>query len=207
MDAVRRTIALTGGIASGKTAVSDRFAELGAIIVDADVLAREVVAPGTKGLAALVERFGPGVLDAEGALDRPALGRLIFADEDARAAVNAIVHPAVRHRRAEVLLGVPRGAIAIQVIPLLVETGAADGFDIVIVVDVPVEVQLSRLMARNGFDRAEAEARIGAQASRAERLEVADVVIENTGTLTDLHARVDEVWRALVAGEIRGVDA
>lgn len=204
MGAMRETIALTGGIASGKTAVSNRFAALGAVIVDADVLAREVVAPGTPGLAAIVRRFGRAVLDAEGSLDRAALGRVVFADATARADLNAIVHPAVRDRRADLLAGVPSGAIVIQVIPLLVETDAADDFDLVIVVDVPVDVQLDRLMARNGYSRAEAESRVAAQASRAERLAVADIVIENTGSLADLHARVDEVWRALVAGETGG---
>lgn len=194
---MRPTIALTGGIASGKTAVSRRLAELGASIIDSDVLAREVVEPGTPALAAIAETFGPGVLRPDGSLDRPALGALVFSDVAARAALNAIVHPAVRRRARELMAASPPDAVVVNVIPLLVETGQAHDFDIVVVVDVPVEVQVARLVARNGLTRAEAEARLAAQASREQRLAVADEVIDNSGTPADLRARVDDLWRRL----------
>lgn len=149
-----RSIALTGGIGSGKSTVADLLAANGAVIIDSDVLAREVVEPGTDGLAAVVERFGDGVLTEDGSLDRPALGRLVFADDGARADLNAIVHPRVRARarelRAAALASDP-DAVVIDVIPLLVETGLADRFDVVIVVDVPVAAQVERVMARNGL--------------------------------------------------------
>lgn len=204
---MRRTIALTGGIASGKSAVSHRLAELGASIIDSDLLAREVVEPGTPALAAIVRRFGEGVLNPDGSLDRAALGALVFSDAAARADLNAIVHPAVRRRAGELWLASPPHAVVVHVIPLLVETGQADDFDIVVVVDVPAEVQLARLRERNGLTRAEAEARLAAQASREERLAVADVVIDNAGTLDDLRAQVDDLWFRLRQGEVRGVEA
>ena len=188
-------IGLTGGIASGKSAVAERLAELGAVIVDADVLAREVVEPGTPGLAAIVERFGPGVLAADGTLDRAELGQIIFGDDAARADLNQIIHPAVRARRAEIFETAPAGAVVVTLIPLLVETGIADQFDQVVVVDLPEELQLERLMGRNGYDRDEALARVRAQASRAERLAVADHVIDNSGTPAQTRAQVDRLWR------------
>lgn len=204
---VRRTVALTGGIASGKSAVSAILAELGAVIIDSDLLAREVVEPGTPGLAAIVRRFGEGVLQPDGTLDRTALGDIVFADPAARADLNAIVHPAVRARAAELTLSAPRGSIIVNVIPLLVETGQADNFDIVLVVDCAEEVQVQRLMARNGLDRAQARARLAAQASRTERLEVADAIIDNSGAPEALRPQVEEVWRGLVDGSIRGLEA
>ena len=190
-------IALTGGIASGKSAVSDLLAERGASIIDSDVLAREVVEPGTPALAAIVERFGAGVLRDDGSLDRAALGAVVFADAAARDALNAIVHPAVRRRAAELVREAPPGAVVVHVIPLLVETNQQGKFDTVIVVDVPERVQVERLMARNGFSEADADARLAAQASREERLAVATHVIDNAGTPGDLRALVDALWERL----------
>lgn len=193
------SVALTGGIASGKSTVADRFASAGALIVDSDLLAREVVAPGTPGLAEIVARFGPGVVDASGALDREALGAVIFGDEGARADLNAIIHPRVRARRAE-MIAAARVPVVISVIPLLVETGAQHGFDKIIVVDIPVDEQRRRLMARNGLTAEQAQARIDAQATREQRLAIADWVIDNSGTLDQLNAQVDRVWDELVTG-------
>lgn len=195
-----RRIGLTGGIGSGKSTVADLLAERGAVIVDADVLAREVVAPGTEGLDAVVKRFGEGVLRADGTLDRPALGAIVFSDADARADLNAITHPRVRARarqlRNEALEADP-DAVAVDVIPLLVETGQAASFDEVVVVDVPVETQVERVMARNGLSRDEAFARVRAQASREERLAAATRVIDNGGDVAALEPQVDELWDQL----------
>lgn len=200
---MRPTIALTGGIASGKTAVSDLLAERGAVIIDSDVLAREVVEPGTPALAAIAERFGPGVLRADGSLDRPGLGAVVFADAAARADLNAIVHPAVRRRARELADAAPPDAVVVQVIPLLVETGQAGAFDIVVVADAPPELQVARLMKRNGLTRADAEARLAAQATRAERLAAADVVLDNTGSHEHLRDQVDALWERLRAANPR----
>ncbi|MCW3157172.1 dephospho-CoA kinase [Micropruina sonneratiae] len=197
-------VGLTGGIASGKTAVADRLAARGAVIVDADLLAREVVAVGTPGLAAVAERFGPTVLTvprdgAPAELDRAALGAIVFADPDARRDLEAIVHPLVRARAAELTRAAPADAVVVQVIPLLVETGQAGVFDLVVVVDVDPGVQLSRLIERNGLTPEQAMARIEAQASRAQRLAVADRVVDNSGSIADLDAAVDALWRWLLA--------
>lgn len=199
MTDVTGRIALTGGIASGKSAVADLLAERGAVIIDADVLARAVVEPGTPGLAAIVERFGAAVLAADGSLDRPALGRIIFADPDARADLEAITHPAIRARARALRAAAPEGSVVIDVIPLLVEAGLADGFDTVIVVDADPDTQLRRLRSRDGFTAQEAGQRLAAQASRADRLAVADLVVPNTGDLADLRREVDQVWRRLTA--------
>ena len=190
-------IALTGGIASGKSFVAAELEALGAVIIDSDVLARDVVAPGTPGLAAVVGRFGDAVLRADGELDRAALGAIVFADDAARADLNAIVHPLVRARAAELEEAVPEGAVVIQVVPLLVETGLYRGFGTVIVVDVPEETQLDRLMRRNPLTREEARARLDAQASRDERLAVATHVVDNAGSPEATRRRVRELWREL----------
>ena len=193
-----RRVGLTGGIASGKSTVANLLAERGALVVDADVLAREVVEPGTPGLAAVVERFGPSVLTADGRLDRPALARLVFGPGDAargaRRDLEAVVHPAVRARAAELEAGAAAGQPVVHVVPLLVETGQAEGFELVVVVDVADDVQRARLLARGGLSEEEADARIAAQASRAERLAVADVVVDNSGSRDDLVRHVDELW-------------
>lgn len=191
-------VGLTGGVASGKSSVSAILRELGAVIVDADALAREVVEPGTPGLRAVVAEFGPEVLTGDGRLDRPRLGTLVFADPARRAALEAIVHPLVRARAAELEQGAPAGGVVVHDIPLLVETGQAGDFDAVVVVDVPEELQVARAVRERGWSEDEARARVAAQASRPDRLAVATYVVDNTGTLEDLRHRVTEVFAELV---------
>jgi len=190
-------VGLTGGIASGKSTVADELAARGAVVVDADLLAREVVEPGTPGLAAVVGRFGPTVLTGDGRLDRPALGRIVFADPDARRDLEQIIHPAVRARAAEIERQAPSDAVVVHVIPLLVETGQAADFDICVVVDLDPETQLARLQQRNGLSRDEAEARMAAQASRQQRLAAADRVLHNDGSPAELRAAVGRLWDEL----------
>lgn len=197
-------VGLTGGVASGKSTVAALLRELGAVVVDSDVLAREVVEPGTSGLAAVVEAFGPGVLDADGRLDRPALGALVFGDEPARRRLEGILHPLIRARAAELEAAAPAGAVVVHDIPLLVETGQADRFDAVVVVDVPVETQVERMARDRGMSREDALARVKAQASREERLAVASHVVDNTGTREDLRDRVTEVLEELVSAGSTG---
>jgi len=193
-------VGLTGGIASGKTAVAERLAALGAVVVDADLLAREVVAVGTPGLAEVVVAFGPQVLATDGSLDRPAMGRLVFADAPARRRLEAIIHPRVRasaRRLEDAAVGTDPDAVVVHVIPLLVETGQVDAYDSVVVVDVDPVAQIERLVTQRGMDPIEAQQRIDAQASRVDRLTVADDVIHNAGTLADLDDEVDALWRRL----------
>jgi dephospho-CoA kinase len=197
-------VGLTGGVASGKSTVAALLRELGAVVVDSDVLAREVVEPGTPGLAAVVEAFGPGVLTAEGRLDRPALGAVVFGDEPARRRLEGILHPLIRGRAAELEAAAPAGTVVVHDIPLLVETGQADRFDAVVVVDVPVETQVARMVRDRGMSREDALARVKAQASREERLAVATHVVENTGTREDLRDRVTEVLELLVSAGSTG---
>nr|WP_255697991.1 dephospho-CoA kinase [Tessaracoccus sp. ZS01] len=188
---------MTGGIASGKSFVADELEARGAVIIDSDLLAREVVQPGTPGLAAVVERFGEDILTPEGMLDRPRLGRLIFADDAAREDLNAIVHPLVRARSAEMEQKAPADAVVVHVIPLLVETGQQDLFDEVVVVDVPVNTQILRLMHRNNLSRDEAYQRIMAQASRVERRAAATQVIDNDGDQASTVRQVEQLWEKL----------
>ncbi|WKN50165.1 dephospho-CoA kinase [Nocardioides sp. Arc9.136] len=190
-------VGLTGGIASGKSTVSAILAELGAIVIDGDLLAREVVEPGTPGLERVVEAFGPEVLTAEGALDRPALGAVVFADEARRKELEAIVHPLVFERIVELEQAAGPEDLVVHDIPLLAESGRAPTFDAVVVVDVPVETQVERMLGQRGMTREDAEARVRAQATREERLAIATHVIENTGSLEDLRRRVLEVHAAL----------
>ncbi|GAA2792352.1 dephospho-CoA kinase [Kribbella solani] len=187
-------VGLTGGIGAGKSAVSARLAARGAVVIDSDVLAREVVARGTDGLAEVVAAFGTGVLTADGELDRPAVGRIVFGDDTARRKLEGIIHPRVRARAAEIERDAAADAVVVHDIPLLVETGQADKFDLVLVVDVPVEVQVERLTSQRGMTEAEATRRIASQASREERLAVADVVVDNSGSRADLDRRVDALW-------------
>ena len=194
-------VGLTGGVASGKSAVSAILRELGAVVVDADALAREVVGPGTPGLADVVAAFGPEVLGSDGVLDRARLGALVFADAERRTALEAIVHPLVRARAAELEASAPPGAVVVHDIPLLVETGQAAAFDAVLVVDVPVEVQVTRAVRDRGWSEEEARSRIAAQASRDERLAAATYVIDNAGTTEDLRQRVAEVFAQLTGGD------
>jgi dephospho-CoA kinase len=190
-------VGLTGGIGSGKSAVSARLAEHGAVVIDADVLAREVVEPGTPGLAAVLEAFGPEVLTTGGTLDRPALGAIVFADPACRAQLNGIVHPRVRAAAAEIEAAAPADAVVVHDIPLLVETGQAGSFDLVVVVDAPDDVRVARLVADRGMDAADVRSRIAAQATREERLAAADVVLDNSGSAEALGAQVDALWRRL----------
>ena len=190
---------LTGGIGSGKTAAARVLADLGALVIDADLLAREVVDVGTSGLAEIVAAFGDRVLRPDGSLDRAALGQIVFADDAARKRLEAIVHPRVRERAAEIEAAAGKDRIVVHVIPLLVETGQADRFDVVVVVDVPEEVQVERLARTRGMPAEEARARMEAQASRDERLAAADIVIDNSGSVEDLRGRLFEAWRVLQA--------
>jgi dephospho-CoA kinase len=166
------------------------------VIIDADLLAREAVAPGTPGLDAVIREFGPDVLAADGSLDRQRLGDLVFADRQRRAALNAIVHPYVRRRSSELAAAAPADAVVVHVIPLLVENGLTD-HDVIVVVDAPEETQLRRLREGRGMDEADARARIAAQATQAERRAAADVVIDNDGDLAGLQAQVDRLWADL----------
>jgi len=190
-------VGLTGGIGSGKSEVARLLAARGALVVDSDALAREVVAPGTAGLAAVVEAFGPDYLDAHGALDRPRLARLVFQDPQARERLNAVVHPLVGAAAAERLAQAPEDAIVVHDVPLLVETGMTPLFDVVVVVDTDRETQLERLVAQRGMTRQDAEARIDAQATREERLAAADHVIRNDGSLRELEEQVARLWQIL----------
>jgi dephospho-CoA kinase len=195
-------IGLTGGIASGKSTIATRLAEHGAVVIDADVLSREVVEPGTPGLAAIAARFGPDVIGPDGALDRPALGAVVFSDDQARADLNAIVHPEVKrrsHARIAEASADP-AAIVVYDVPLLVETGRADEFDLVVVASAPESVRTERLVELRGLDRGEAERRIAAQATEAQRTAVADVVIDTAGTLAQTLEQVDAVWGRALSG-------
>ena len=194
-------VGLTGGIASGKSTVADELARRGALVIDADRLAREVVEPGTAELAKVAERFPGTVVD--GRLDRAKLAAVVFADPHARGDLERIIHPAVRKRAAELEQSAPPGSVVVHVIPLLVETGQESDFDLCVVVDVDHETQLGRLLARDGMTRAEAEARISAQATREQRLAAADVVIDNSGSVTQLREQIDNLWPVLLTAESR----
>jgi dephospho-CoA kinase len=190
-------VGLTGGIGSGKSEVARLLAARGALVVDSDRLAREVVAPGTPGLAAVIEAFGPEFLDPRGALDRAGLAALVFADPQARERLNAIVHPLVGAAAAERIAHAPEDAVVVHDVPLLVETGMTALFDVVVVVDTDRETQLERLVAQRGMSRQDAEARIDAQATREERLAAANHVIRNDGSLQELAEQVTWLWQIL----------
>lgn len=191
-------IGLTGGVASGKSTVSAILRELGAVVIDADQLAREVVARGTPGLQRVVEAFGPDVLGPDGEMDRAKVGAIVFADEERRRQLEAIVHPLVFERIVELEAAAGGSTdLVVHDIPLLAESGRAHTFDAVIVVDAPHDVQVERMVRDRGWTREEAEARIAAQADRADRLALATYVIDNTGTLDDLRQRVVEVVEEL----------
>ena len=190
-------VGLTGGVASGKSTVSAILVELGAVLIDADALAREVVAKGTPGLDAVVAEFGADLLTPEGDLDRPAMGALVFNDAGARKRLEAIVHPLVFERIVELESQAPADAVVVHDIPLLAESGRADTFDAVLVVDAPPELQIARMMGDRGWTREDAEARIAAQATSEERLAVATHVIDNTGSLDELRSRVEAIYASL----------
>ncbi|AXQ57763.1 MULTISPECIES: dephospho-CoA kinase [Streptomyces] len=192
-------VGLTGGIGAGKSEVSRLLVEHGAHLVDADRIAREVVEPGTPGLAAVVEAFGEAVLAADGSLDRPKLGEIVFADPERRAVLNGIVHPLVGARSAELQSQAPEDGVVVHDVPLLTENGLAELYDLVIVVDVEPATQVERLVRSRGMSEEEARARMAAQAGREERLAVADIVIDNEVSLDALRGRVAEVWAELDA--------
>ena len=195
-------VGLTGGIGSGKSEVARRLAERGAVVIDADAAAREVVVPGSPGLARIAAAFGEGVLRPDGSLDRERLGQTVFADPGLRATLNAIVHPLVRTwmeeaERAAVRAAPPTGPVIVHDVPLLAESRGKAGLDVVIVVDVPPELQVERLVRLRGMAADQARARMAAQASREQRLAVADIVIDNSGSLEDLDRQIAEVWADL----------
>jgi dephospho-CoA kinase len=201
-------VGLTGGIGSGKTTVSSMLARRGAVVVDADAITRSLQQPGQPVFAAIVERFGTGVVAGDGSLDRAALAAIVFNDEQAKADLEAIVHPAVGAemvRRLQEHAGTD--AVVVYDVPLLVESGKT-GYGAVVVVDVDPDVAVARLVAHRGFDAADARARIANQAARADRLAVADRVIDNSGSLADLEAQVEDLWAWLVERErVGGVAA
>ncbi|MET8574891.1 dephospho-CoA kinase [Streptomyces sp. NPDC005012] len=191
------TVGLTGGIGAGKSEVSRLLVEHGAVLIDADRIAREVVDPGTPGLAAVVEAFGPEVLAEDGSLDRPKLGAIVFADPEKRAVLNAIVHPLVGERSRALEAAAPADAVVVHDVPLLTENGLAPLYDLVVVVDASPGTQLDRLTRLRGMSEEDARARMAAQATREERLKIADVVIDNDVPLEQLRRRVAEVWEEL----------
>jgi len=190
-------VGLTGGVASGKSTVSAILRELGAVVIDADELAREVVAKGTPGLAAVVEEFGPELLTPDGELDRPAMGALVFADESARKRLEAIVHPLVFERIVDLEARSPEGAVVVHDIPLLAESGRAGTFDAVVVVEAPPDVQVARMVRDRGWTEDDALARIAAQATPEDRRAIATYVVGNTGTLEDLRRQVQKIYGEL----------
>ncbi|EST33812.1 dephospho-CoA kinase [Streptomycetaceae bacterium MP113-05] len=190
-------VGLTGGIGAGKSAVSQLLASYGAVIVDADLVAREVVGPGTPGLDAVVAEFGADVLAGDGTLDRPKLGAIVFADDGRREALNALVHPLVAARSAEIEAAAGTDAVVVHDVPLLVENGLAPLYDSVVVVDASPQTQLDRLVRLRGMAEADARARMAAQAARGDRLAVADVVIDNDGPPERLEPQVRRLWEDL----------
>ncbi|MFB1045943.1 dephospho-CoA kinase [Streptomyces chrestomyceticus] len=190
-------VGLTGGIGAGKSEVSRLLASYGAVIVDADKIAREVVEPGTPGLAAVIAEFGEDVLSADGTLDRPKLGTIVFTDPQKLQALNAIVHPLVGARSAELEAAAGPDAVVVHDVPLLTENGLAPLYDLVVVVDATPDTQLDRLVRLRGMAESEAKARMEAQASREKRLAIADLVIDNDGPLEALEPQVREVWQNL----------
>lgn len=190
---------LTGGIGSGKSEVARLLASYGAVVIDADQIAREVVAPGTDGLAEVVAEFGRGVLRSDGALDRDQLGEVVFADPDKRERLNAIVHPRVGERAAELQTAAPDDAVVVYDVPLLVENDLAGDYDVVIVVDAPVETQVQRMVELRGMPEQQVRSRLGAQASRERRRATADIVIDNAAGIDELDGQVRQVWDHLSA--------
>jgi dephospho-CoA kinase len=190
-------VGLTGGIGAGKSEVSRRLASYGAVVIDADAVARDVVAPGTPGLAEVVQAFGPGVLRSDGTLDRDRLGELVFADASLRMKLNAIIHPRVGERMAELERQAGGAPVVVHDVPLLAENHLAGSFDVVVVVDVSPRIQAERLARERGMSRAQAKARMAAQAAREERLAIASIVVDNSGSLAELDREVGELWAEL----------
>jgi dephospho-CoA kinase len=197
-------VGLTGGIGAGKSEVSKRLASHGAIVIDADLIAREVVAPGTSGLTAVVEAFGPGVLGPDGALDRAVLGDIVFADKQKLATLNAIVHPLVGARMRELEESAGLGSIIVHDVPLIAENDLGSSYDLVIVVDAPPRLQLDRLVRLRGMTGEQSQARMAAQAARDQRLSIADIVVDNSGSLAELDRQVGDLWAELRRREALG---
>lgn len=191
------SVGLTGGIGSGKSTVARKLAAFGAVVVDADMLAREALAPGGAAEQAVIEAFGPQVTGPGGAIDRPRLAAMVFGDDAARARLEAIVHPLVAARGADLAAAAGAGAVVIHDVPLLVEAGLADRYDLVVVVDAPDDARVERLVRDRGMTESEVRARMAAQADRDTRLAAADVVIDNAGPESDLDGQVEELWREL----------
>jgi dephospho-CoA kinase len=194
-------IGLTGGIAAGKSVVARRFAELGAVVIDHDSLAREVVAPGTAGLERIVATFGAGVVGPDGSLDRAALAARVFDDDDARRELEGIIHPEVRRVAAEreaATVARDHRAVVVHDVPLLIETGQAESFALLVVVDAPQSQRIDRLVTRRGMDEAAARARVAAQVGDQERRDAADVILDGTGNDDHLRAQVDDLWARCV---------
>ncbi len=196
-------VGLTGGVGSGKSTVAALLAERGAVIIDADAIAREVVEPGTPGFDAVVAKFGDAVVGPDGRLDRPALAAIVFADEAKRAELNAIVHPLVGQRTGELMAATAPDDVVVYDVPLLVESNLATGFDLVVVVEASINTRLSRLAGR-GMAEKDARERMAAQATDEQRREVADAVIGNDGSLEELRGNVDDLWELLTAARPEG---
>jgi len=194
-------VGLTGGVASGKSAVAAKLASLGAVVIDADALARQVVEPGTTGLAAIKDTFGEGILLPDGSLDRPALGAIVFSDAAQRAKLNEIVHPLVREQAVALREAAAPGALVVEDIPLLVESGQTDRFDAVIVVQAPHDERIRRMVQDRGWSRDDAEARMAAQATDDQRAAVADYLLDNSGSLEELEAQVASLYRQLAPAQ------
>lgn len=190
-------VGLTGGIGSGKSTVARLLADLGAVVVDADRLAGEAIAPGTPGLSRVVEEFGPDVLTPDGSVDRPKLAALVFGEPDRLAALENIVHPEVTRRSDELAASAPRNAVVVFDVPLLVEKRLAGRYDVVVVVDATLQTQIDRLVTARGMSKSDVRSRLDAQATREERLAVADYVIVNDGDLQTLYSHVQRLWREL----------
>jgi len=191
-------VGLTGGIGSGKSAVAHRLAELGAVVIDADALAREVVAPGTDGLAQVVAAFGPEVLRPDGSLDRAKVSGIVFGDAEKRRLLESIIHPRVRERSTRMIAAAPPEAVIVHDIPLLVESRGASGFDLVVVVLASEEIRLARLVGKRGMTEQDVRARFAAQATDEQRRAVADVEIVNEGTMAELMSTVDAAWEQAI---------
>ncbi|TXS08392.1 MULTISPECIES: dephospho-CoA kinase [unclassified Streptomyces] len=197
-------VGLTGGIGAGKSEVSRLLARYGAVLIDSDRIAREVVEPGTPGLTAVVEAFGPEILTPDGSLNRPALGSIVFSDPARLATLNGIVHPLVGARSAELERAAGAGAVVVHDVPLLTENDLAPLYDLVVVVDAKPGTQLDRLVRLRGMTESDAHARMAAQATREQRLAIADLVIDNDGPLEDLEPQVRTVWSELTARAAAG---
>jgi dephospho-CoA kinase len=190
-------VGLTGGIGAGKSEVSRRLAAQGAVLIDADAIARQVVAPGTDGLAAVVAEFGDGVLRSDGSLDRERLGEIVFADPARLARLNEIIHPLVGQRMAELEKEAGRDAIIVHDVPLIAENQLASAYDLIVVVDAAEHTQLDRLIRHRQMSQEQAEARMAAQVSRSQRLAIADLVVDNSSSLAELDRQFGDLWTEL----------